>query len=57
MNEHYEPPKEEFAAEISPGARQDVRKEEGMRWSPLLLGLSAAVILAAVVLFLYFVLK
>ncbi|MDG4658379.1 2-isopropylmalate synthase [Ectobacillus antri] len=29
---------EEYAAEISPGYRQDIRKEESPRLSPLLMG-------------------
>jgi len=34
---------EEFAPEISPGSRQDVRKEEGNKLSPILLGLAVFV--------------
>ncbi|MFX3622510.1 MAG: 2-isopropylmalate synthase [Ectobacillus sp.] len=46
-NEHHD--KEEYSAEISPGYRQDVRKEEGHRMSPFL----AAFVIFAFVLLLF----
>lgn len=36
---------EEFAPEISPGSRQDVRKEEGNKLSPIFLGLAMFIFL------------
>lgn len=51
-NEHHH--KEEYAAEISPGYRQDIRTEEGQRLSPFLVGLSVFAVVLLVLLISYF---
>ncbi|MFD3447551.1 hypothetical protein ACFDTO_23445 [Microbacteriaceae bacterium 4G12] len=43
--------KEEYSTEIHPGSRQDVRKEEGHTFSPLLIGL--CIIAFVLLLFLF----
>jgi hypothetical protein len=51
-NKHHQ--KEEYAAEISPSYRQDVRKEEGQHLSPFLVGLTVLAIVLIVFLISYF---